>query len=51
MPLKKYQHIKNSAVGSRIFTLKDLLGELKDRGMNIHKVTEMAESTLAIGGM
>ena len=47
MPLKKYQQIKNNAVGSRVFTLKDLLGELNDRGLNIHKITELPESTLA----
>lgn len=48
MPLKKYQQIKNSAVGSRVFTLKDLLAELNDRGMNIHKITELPESNIEI---
>ena len=46
MPLKKYQQIKTSAVGSRIFTLKDLMGELHDRGIKIEKVTKLPESRL-----
>ena len=51
MPLKKQQQIKNQAVETRVFTLKDLLGELSDRGISVHKITELPDSNLAIPGI
>jgi hypothetical protein len=44
MPLKKLQQIKTTAVGSRVFTLEDLIGEMNDRGLNIQKVTHLPDS-------
>lgn len=35
MPLRKFTNLKTSAVDSRIFSLKDLVGELNDRGIGI----------------
>ena len=51
MPLKKQHQIKNQAVETRVFTLKDLLGELSDRGISVHKITELPDSNLVIPGI
>lgn len=46
MPLKKRSSIKKSAVGSRIFTLRDLVNELNDRGINVSKTAKLPESNI-----
>lgn len=43
MPLKKRSSIKKSAVGSRVFTLRDLINELNDRGINVSKTAKLPE--------
>ena len=49
MPLKKKNSIKISAVSSRVFTLKDLVSELNDRGIGVSKTTKLPESNLDTG--
>lgn len=46
LPLKRLQSIKNSAMSTRVFTLKDLLSELSTRGVDIQKVSKLPDSSL-----
>ncbi len=46
MPLKKKNSIKVSAVGSRVFTLRDLVSELNSRGVSVSKITKLTEGNL-----
>ena len=46
MPLKKFQMIKNTEVGSRVLTIKDVVNELNDRGLKVQKVTSLPVSEL-----
>lgn len=46
MPPKKFQMIKNTEVGSRVLTIKDVVSELNDRGLKVQKLTVVPQSEL-----
>lgn len=46
LPLKRLQSIKNNQMSGRVLSLKDLLPELENRGVNIAKTTSFPESDL-----
>ena len=46
MPLKKKNSIKVAAVGSRVFTLKDLVAELNTLGINVSKTTKLPDGNI-----
>ena len=46
MPLKKKNSIKLSAVGSRVFTLKDLITALNKNDIPVSKTTKIPYSSL-----
>merc|ERR1711935_104650 len=46
LPLKRLQSIKNNQMSGRVLSLKDLLPELENRGVNIAKTTSFPESEL-----